>query len=466
MSDDNDEATVFRPGGGGGAPRPPATPAAPPPPAPGYPAAAPPPQQGGYVPPMPRTQQAEPAGAAPMEINFAGAEPALHGPEPLVAAASRLIHLSSHIRTLAVGPALEPLRRLAVQELEGFARRARALGLEPKSVQLAHYILCAFLDDAVMSTPWGASSPWSRQSLLVAYHNDTQGGDRMFHFAEQMERDPQREPRLVELLYQCLSLGFEGRAALDPRGQSLLHNRRAGLAALIQRQRAAQPADLSPHWRGQTIGATRYAPQVPLWAVLAGIALIGLILFAALLFRLTSRSDAAIEALDQAVGHQVVAAPAPPPQSATPTFARIRDILKPDIDSGRLEVLREGNEIVLRLHNQGLFASAQADVSGSWSDTFGRLAEAGNLTKGPIHVEGHTDNQPIRSLAFPSNQQLSEARAKSVADTLGGAGLTDRNRLVPAGFGSTRPIGDNGSEDGRRENRRVELRVANDIAWQ
>lgn len=475
MSDDNDEATVFRPGGAGGAPRPAGQPGAVPPQAPpaynpppaGF-APPPPPQQpaAGYVPPPPQTRQADVAAAPAAVISFAGAEPALHGPEPLVAAASRLIHLSSHIRTLAISPALEPLRRLAVQELEAFSGRARALGLEPKSVQLAHYILCAFLDDAVMSTPWGSSSPWSRHSLLVAYHNDAQGGDRMFHFAEQMERDPNREPRLVELLYQCLSLGFEGRAALDPRGQTLLHNRRAGLAALIQRQRGAQGADLSPQWRGQTIGSGKFAPQVPLWAVLAAIAVIALILFSALLFRLSSRADAAIEALDQAVGHQVVAAPPPPPQSATPTFQKIQDILKPDIDSGRLEVLREGSEIVLRLHNQGLFASAQADVSGSWSDTFGRLAQAGNLTKGPIKVEGHTDNQRINSLAFPSNQELSEARAKSVADAVAGAGLSDRSRLQPSGLGSTRPIGDNSTDDGRRENRRVELRVANDIAWQ
>jgi type VI secretion system protein ImpK len=454
MSDDNDDATVFRPGGGG-APRPPVQPQ-------GQPQGQP---AGGYVPPQPQTHRAEPA-AAPAEIGFAGPEPVLHGPEPLVAAAGRLIHLSSQIRTMATGPALEPLRRLAIAELEAFTRRARTLGLEPKSVQLAHYILCAFLDDAVMSTPWGTNSPWSRQSLLVAYHNDTQGGDRMFHFAEQMEREPHREPRIAELLYQCLSLGFEGRAALDPRGQSVLHDRRAGLAALIQRARAAQPADLSPQWRGETVGAGRYAPQVPLWAILAGIGVIALIVFSALLFRLSSRADAAIEALDQAVGHQPVAAPAPPPQSATPLFAQFGSILKPDIDSGRLEVLREGDEIVVRLHNQGLFASGQADAASGWSDTFGRLAQAANLTKGPIRLEGHTDNQPIHSLAFPSNQDLSLARAKSVGTALAGAGLTDPGRLATAGFGSTRPIGDDASDEGRRENRRVELRVANNIAWQ
>ena len=481
MSDDNDDgdATVFRPGGGTppGAPRPAAPaggfqPAPPmPPPAPanwGGSAGGTGGSGGGYVPPQPRSIQPDAfagSGAAPIEINFTGIEPTLYGPEPLVAAAGRLIHLASHVRSLPIGPALEPLRRLATQELEAFTGRARTLGLEQKSVQLSHYILCAFLDDAVMSTPWGASSPWSRQSLLVAYHNDSQGGDRMFSIAEQMERDPGREPRLVELLYQCLSLGFEGRAALDPRGQSLLNDRRSRLAALIQRQRGAQAADLSPQWRGQTIASGPFAPPVPLWAILSGIALIALLVFAALLFRLSGKADAAVDGLDRAVGHRFPPAAAPPPQSATPTFERIREILKPDIDAGRLELLREGNDIVIRLHNQGLFASAQAEASSSWNDTFGRLGEAANLTKGRIKVEGHTDDQAIRSLAFPSNQQLSEARAESVARALKGTGLADAGRLATAGFGSTRPIAQNTTDDGRRENRRVELRVQNSIAW-
>ncbi|WP_213982645.1 type IVB secretion system protein IcmH/DotU, partial [Sphingomonas sp. dw_22] len=398
-------------------------------------------------------------------LDFATAEPDLYGPEPLVAAAGRLIHLASQIRSMPVGPDLGALRRLAIQELEAFGPRARQLGLEPKSIQLAHYILCAFLDDAVMSTPWGANSPWSQQSLLAAYHNDTQGGDRMFQFAERMEQDPNREPRLMELLYQCLSLGFEGRAALDPRGESLLHQRRARLAGAIAGRKGPPPGDLSPQWRGHSIAAGRYAPRVPLWAILSGLAAIGLLVFAALLFRLSTQGDAAIASLNQAVGTaQIVPAP-PPPESATPTYQRMGEILAPDIKSGRLELLREGNEIVIRLHNVGLFPSAQAEPSSAWNDTFGRVAQAANLSKGPMRIEGHTDNQAIRSLQFPSNQELSLARAKGVAGAIGGAGLTDSSRISTAGLGDTRPIGDNASDDGRRENRRVEIRVANDIAW-
>lgn len=450
--DEDSERTVFRPAGGGS-------------PLPQAPASSP----QSFSPTPPPIQAPPPSppvsngGAA--KLDFAAAEPVLYGPEPLVAAAGRLIHLASQIRAMPVGPDLGSLRRLVIRELEAFATRARALGLEAKSVQLAHYILCAFIDDAVMATPWGANSPWSQQSLLAAYHNDTQGGDRMFQFAERMEQDPNREPRLMELLYQCLSLGFEGRAALDPRGESLLHQRRGRLAAAIANRRPAQPGDLSPQWRGQTVGVGRFAPPVPLWVVIGGLAAIGALIFAALLFRLSTQGDAAIASLDQAVGiAQVVPAP-PPPQSATPTFQRMEAILAPDIRSGRLELLREGNAILIRLRNQELFPSGQAEPSSSWNDTFGRLAEAANLSKGPIRIEGHTDDQTIRSLRFPSNQELSLARAEAVGEALSGAGLGDAARLSTAGLGETRPIGDNGSEEGRRQNRRVEIRVANDIAW-
>ena len=425
----------------------------------GAPRPAPPPA-GGYAPPPPR------GGSAPVKLDFADDEPVMYGPEPLVAAAGRLIHLASRLKTMPLAPDLGQLRQLVIRELDAFSKRAQGLGLEPRSSQLAHYILCAFTDDAVMSTPWGANSPWSQHSLLAAYHNDVQGGERLFQFAERMEQDPNREPRLMELLYLCLSLGFEGRAALDPRGQNLLAQRRSKLAGAIGGQRGAMPDELSPQWKGVAVGSGRYLPRVPLWVIAAGLALVGLIIFAALLFRLSTESTAAVTALDQAVGTSVAPkAPPPAPETATPTFDRIRSILAPDVDAGRLAVLREGNDIVIRLVNQGLFDSGSASPSGGWADTFGRLAQAANLTHGQIRVEGHTDNQQIRSLAFPSNLQLSQARAAAVGRALLTAGLQDANRIRTDGYGDAQPIGDNATPDGRRENRRVEIRVANDIAW-
>jgi type VI secretion system protein ImpK len=443
---------VIAPAGGGS----PASPFGAPPPA--Y---TPAPGPAGSPVPMP-----SPSPSGPVRIEFAAEEPPSFGPEPLVAAAGRLIHLASRLKTMAVQPDLGPLRQLVIRELDAFSKRAQGLGLEPRSIQLAHYILCAFIDDAVMSTPWGANSPWSQHSLLAAYHNDVQGGERLFQFAERMESDPNREPRLMELLYLCLSLGFEGRAALVSGGQNLLGQHRTRLAAAIAQQRGSAPDELSPQWRGATVAGGRYQPRVPLWVIGTGLALIGLLVFAALLFRLSSESSAAITALDQAVGTTAPPpAPPPAPETQTPTYDRMRSILAPDVDAGRLAVLREGDDIVIRLVNQGLFDSGSATPAGSWNATFARLAEAANLTHGQIRIEGHTDNQQIRSLAFPSNLQLSQARASAVGRALLSAGLADGNRLRTDGYGDAQPIGDNSTADGRRENRRVEIRVANDIAW-
>lgn len=414
----------------------------------------------------PMAAPAADAGVGVARLDFAPGEPVLFGPEPLVAAAGRLMRLASQVRSMPIGPDLKALRQMVVGELEAFGKRAQGMGFDAKTMQLAHYILCAFMDDAVMSTPWGANSVWSQHSLLAAYHNDTQGGDRLFQFAERMEQDPSREPRLMELLYQCLSLGFEGRAALDPRGGSLLQQRRSKLAAAIAGRQGLAGGDLSPQWKGVEAAGGSYQPRVPLWAIITGLGVVALVIFSALLFRLSSQTDAAIAALNQAVGNsQIVPAP-PAPETATPTFDQIRAILAPDIGSGRVVVAREGNDIVLRLANQELFGSAQADPSGSWAPTFGRLAEAANLTKGPLRIEGHTDHQPLRlSLQYPSNLELSVARARAVAAAVTAAGLADPKRAVVAGLGDAQPLADNASADGRRQNRRVEIRVANDVNW-
>jgi type VI secretion system protein ImpK len=487
MSDKRDdppppsERTIIRPA----RPIPPGGAAMPPGFPPQQPAAAPPPQPTGgaertmaapgstpsgqaYSPPPQQTPAfggQRPSQSGPARLDFAATEPDMYGPEPLVAAAGRLIHLASQLKTMPVGPDLPALRQMVIRELDAFKARAQALGLQPQSAQLAHYILCAFMDDAVMSTPWGANSPWSQHSLLAAYHNDVQGGDRLFQFAERMEQDPKREPRLMELLYLCLSLGFEGRAALDPRGQNLLHQRRSRLAAAIAGQAPPPPAELSPQWRGVDVKAGTFSPRVPLWAVWAVLGVVALVIFSALLFRLSSQSSAAVSALNQAVGTSQIVPPPPAPESATPTFEKISEILAPDVRAGRLAVLRQGNDIVLRLVNQGLFESGQATPSSAWSATFGRLAEAANLTKGPLRIDGHTDNQQIRSLQFPSNQELSVARADAVGDAVKSAGLADAARVQTSGLGDAQPIADSGTPDGRRQNRRVEIHVANDVAW-
>lgn len=112
----------------------------------------------------------------------------------------------------------------------------------------------------------------------------------------------------------------------------------------------------------------------------------------------------------------------------------------------------------LSLESELLFASGSADPSSEaqllFVDIATKLKDSGN----EIQIAGHTDNVPINNNEFDDNWALSSARALSVLNLLL-AGNIDAQRLSAVGYGEFRPIADNQSEVGRRENRRVVLRV-------
>jgi chemotaxis protein MotB len=85
-----------------------------------------------------------------------------------------------------------------------------------------------------------------------------------------------------------------------------------------------------------------------------------------------------------------------------------------------------------------------------------RLVPVLNARRTPIAVEGHTDDVPIKTARFPSNWELSSARASTVVRQLQSAGVAP-SRLRAVGFGETRPVAGNHTPEGRAKNRRVVL---------
>ncbi len=86
------------------------------------------------------------------------------------------------------------------------------------------------------------------------------------------------------------------------------------------------------------------------------------------------------------------------------------------------------------------------------------------FASGTIEIEGHTDNVPMSSKRFANNNELSSARALSVFDYLLGVTSLDPAHLKHSGRGEYIPIADNTTEEGRAKNRRVEIRIYNDIS--
>ncbi len=122
-----------------------------------------------------------------------------------------------------------------------------------------------------------------------------------------------------------------------------------------------------------------------------------------------------------------------------------------------LKIVRRGNDLVLRLDATALFDSGDDRVRDESKPMLFAVAEEVRKRKVQIRVEGHTDDQPIRTLRYRSNWDLSTARATSVVNELVEKGTLEPIRLAAVGYAEFQPIGDNKTAAGRQANRRVDI---------
>jgi len=186
---------------------------------------------------------------------------------PLVAAASSLLSEVVRLKHSYEGEDLHALNQRLSAELKLFEHRALHDGAESSQVMAARYVLCSAIDEAVVTTPWGNESEWSQMSLLSSFHNETFGGEKFFQLLERLSRNPVKHLPMLELMYLCLSLGFEGKYRVMPRGMLELEAVRDSLYRQIRQLRGDVPREVSPHWQGLRDTRRRLVRIVPWWMV-------------------------------------------------------------------------------------------------------------------------------------------------------------------------------------------------------
>ncbi len=134
----------------------------------------------------------------------------------------------------------------------------------------------------------------------------------------------------------------------------------------------------------------------------------------------------------------------------------LEEVLEPYIDDNLVSVKRNDFWVELEMKSDLLFSSGEADLSKKAFPVLKKIAEVIRLLPNMINVEGHTDNIPIDNVDFPSNWDLSAARATSVVRQLINNNIKPE-RLAVVGYGEFHPIADNNTEEGRFKNRRVLL---------
>ncbi|HSW21564.1 MAG TPA: type VI secretion system protein TssL, long form, partial [Burkholderiaceae bacterium] len=372
---------------------------------------------------------------------------------PLLVAAGPLLALQAQLRATTAHNDRPGLQHQLLGLIGEFEEKARASGVSRPQVIAARYLLCTFIDEAIAATPWGANPPPGTKTLLHEFHDEESGADKVFELLDRLSADAEANAPLLELFYVCIALGLQGRYANLPNGRADLD---ALAGRLLERVRPALlPTDartLSQHWSGEKRRAPGFA-VVPLWITLV----VGAALVLVCVMWLSSRLSRQAEPLLQQL-HDLHRSLAVAPAVAAAVKPRLAPLLADDLNAGAIEVSDEAQRSVATLAADALFVPGTAQLQVQQRDRLRRIAQALAGLPGRVEVVGHTDDQPLESLRFPSNWHLSRERAQAVAAALVEAGLP-ATRVRAEGRAETEPRVPNDTSAARARNRRVEVQL-------
>jgi chemotaxis protein MotB len=183
-------------------------------------------------------------------------------------------------------------------------------------------------------------------------------------------------------------------------------------------------------------------------------------------FRVVSQSI--VQALNPLINLSATSLRFQPESSGGPTSARaisidmqlykrLSDAIQATDTADRVKMAQGERGVTVSITDTMLFQPGQAEVLNEARGTLSRVAAALKEFPHQIRIEGHTDNVPIHTKEFPTNWELSTARALNITRFLAEEGYLPPERLAASGYGEFHPVAGNDTPEGRAQNRRVEL---------
>ncbi|NLP64911.1 type VI secretion system protein TssL, long form [Paraburkholderia sacchari] len=398
--------------------------------------------------------------------------PLLEAARPLLRALADMPEHLDHER-------VEQLRDLLEQEVRAFQKLCEQTSIRRDHMLGARYCLCTAIDEAAMQTTWGKNSKmpvqpglsqrgkdagvaasgmnthdagveWVTRGMATIFHEDRQGGDKVYLLIGRLMSDPQEHLDLLEVIYRILSLGFEGRYRFEAGGHRKHEAVRQRIYNEIMARRGIVPVALSPHWQSDVKGRRASFYDFPVWITVALLSIILLGCFGWFKYELLGRS-AEVQKQIADIGHMT-----PPP---APPVLHLKTLLKDEIAAGPVSVDEDTHHSSVTFRGDSMFPPGGVSVKATMGPLIAKIAAEIARVPGKVSVLGYTDNVPIRSRQFASNDALSEERATQVMQMLQAAGVP-ASRLEAIGKGDADPVADNSTPQGRAQNRRVEITVA------
>lgn len=367
----------------------------------------------GLAPPSPPPSPQAPAAAATPAAPISRADRlarALHD------SARPLIVLASQLRR-AVVDAPEGLKPALADAVQRFEQQLAIAGWDERGVSAASYLLCAWLDEVVADTPWGAGGA----GLLERFHGESGGSDRVLRLLSRLAERPEENRALLALFHACLSLGLHGHLQVAPgsQGPTAKPGPLEQLRARVYLSLGTTAPPLAPPWTPAVQpGAPPWRRRLALGALLLlGGLTLGVYTTSHLL--LAGQVDEVFASMQRlAAGPAGVPAPAAQPVAADGP-ARLRPLLAADAAAGRLSVRDEAHRSTVSVPADLLFDGAGTQPAPEAAALLARIGTALAAHGGKVVVVGHTDGSDRRSARLPSAWHQSFEWAREAANGLG-----------------------------------------------
>ncbi|WP_250512929.1 type VI secretion system protein TssL, long form [Caballeronia sp. INDeC2] len=388
----------------------------------------------------------------PGEQAFARLSAIKQARNPLLEAARPLLRALAEMPDTLSNKQIDALHALLEEEVGNFQRLCEQANLRREHMLGARYCLCTALDEAAMQSAWGkgdSGAAWIKNSLAIQFHEDPKGGEKIYMLIGRLMSQSHEHLDLLEVIFRILSLGFMGRYRQEADGARKHDAVRQRLYHEIQANRQAVPVALSPHAHSDARGKRLSFYDFPVWISFALSGVVLLVLFGWFKYHLLAQGTN-VEKQIVDIGRM-----APPP---APRLPRLLELLKDEIAVGTVSVDEDARHSAVTFRGDAMFPPGGVSVNASMAPLIAKIARELAKVPGKVSITGYTDNVPIKSRQFASNDALSLERATQVMQMLQMSGVP-AGRLEAVGKGEADPIGDNATAQGRALNRRVAINV-------
>jgi len=163
----------------------------------------------------------------------------------------------------------------------------------------------------------------------------------------------------------------------------------------------------------------------------------------------------------------------PPPSAPTkgdreklaelmPSLQRLTTDLKKEIAEGKIQLTLEQRGLVISLKQAAFFPSGEDSVANDSYASIEKVAAVIKKMPNPVRMEGHTDAVPIHNSRYRSNWELSAARSIAMLEILDTRFGVPRMQMAISGYAESKPVASNDTDEGRAQNRRVDILIMNE----